>query len=69
MQPLFLSQQPFHRLYIHFIRYTAIHGTNSRTLWLFMETLALRTLIRHNVIGIDTDRSIPLTGIHDPTIQ
>jgi hypothetical protein len=69
MQLLFFSQKLFHRLYIHFIRHTAIHGTNSRTLRLLMETLALRTFIRDDIIGIDTDGSITLAGIYDPSIQ
>src|SRR5258708_2084577 len=69
VQLLFFGQQLFHRLFIELIRDTAVHGTNRRTLRLFMESLAFGTLIRDNIIRIDTDRSIALAAIHSRPVQ
>jgi hypothetical protein len=69
VQALFLRQQLFYRLFIEIVRYAAIDGANSRTLRLFMETLAFCALIGRDIVGIYADGSIPLAGVHDRTVQ
>ena len=69
MQLPLLRQQFLHRLLVHLIRHTTIYRANRRTLRLFMKPLALCTFIWNDIVGIYTNRSIPLGSVDDRTIQ
>ena len=69
MQPIFFCQQFFHCLTIHFVGDTAVDGANGGTLGFFMESLALGTFVGNDVVDVDADGRIALTGIDDGTIE
>jgi hypothetical protein len=52
MQPCFLSKECVFVFFMFWVWDTAIDRTNRRTLWFFMETHALCTLVGHNVIKL-----------------
>ena len=69
MQFLFFCQQLVDRLAIHLVGDAAVNGAYRRTLRLFMEALAFRTLIRSDIISIYADGGIALGGVYYGAVE
>jgi len=69
MQPVLFGEELFHGLPIHFVGNAAVDGADGSALGFFVEALALGAFIGNDVVSIDTDWGVALTGIDGGTVE
>ena len=69
MKAIFFCQQFFYRFAIHFIGNAAVDGAHGGALGFFVEALALCAFVWNDVVGIDADGCVALTGVYGGAVE